>query len=34
VTEKLLTDGVDLFARSFDDLLADIARKRERLTTV
>jgi len=34
VTDKLLTDGVDLFARSFDDLLADIAHKRERLTGV
>lgn len=31
VTEKLLTDGVDLFAKSFDELLADLMQKQERL---
>ena len=28
VTDQLLTGGVKLFAQSFDDLLADISRKR------
>ncbi len=31
VTEKLLVDGVDLFAKSFDDLLANLAQKQETL---
>lgn len=31
VTDKLLTDGVDLFAKSFDDLLANLAQKQEAL---
>lgn len=29
VTDKLLADGVDLFARSFDDLLAGLTQKQE-----
>ena len=31
VTDKLLTDGVDLFAKSFDDLLANLAQKQQKL---
>lgn len=31
VTDKLRADGVDLFAKSFDDLLANLAQKQEQL---
>ncbi|MGB2988119.1 MAG: transaldolase [Phycisphaerae bacterium] len=31
VTDKLLVDGVDLFAKSFDELLANLMEKREEL---
>ncbi len=31
VTDKLRVDGVDLFAKSFDDLLANLAQKQEQL---
>ena len=34
VTDKLLADGVKAFAKSFDDLLANLARKQEQLRSV
>ncbi len=34
VTGQLTVDGVTLFARSFDDLLADLTRKQEQLRAV
>ena len=34
VTAQLLTEGVDIFARSFEELLSVIAQKREQLAKV